>query len=482
MFLSIGKNSCFEESVLNGWEYSNMKNIATKWSGYFSVGSEQDKLSFTKLAWPMMLENIMKYLITTVNTLIVSSYSDDAVAAVGVAGQIINLINVSYSAIGVGIMVAVSQNIGAGNKKKVQNIASISIGMTMLISLGFMAIVFLLYQPILRVMQLESGLMKDGSAYLVIVSAFTVFEGLISTVSALAKCYGYTKIPMIVMTIMNALNAVGSYIVIKYPYGMVFSGVTGVAVARGISVILSFLVLLCVVRKVPMGLTLKAYKKENEPLKNMKMILKIGVPSGISSISYQFSQTVATAILAEVGVAAVATMVYVNNIVQYIKAFSLAISHAYQIMIGRLIGMKNKEEALRFGKMSIGLCAVTNAVFTILIVIFRYPLLRLFTDAPEILQMAGSVMVIDIIVEIFRAMNHGGGGCLTAAGDTKYFMAIGIFSCWFFSILFSWLFGVVLHMGIYGCWLAFCLDEGFRATSYFRRWLSKKWEKYAVVE
>lgn len=455
--------------------------IISKYRDCLFVDDGRTKLSLVHLAWPMVLENIMKYLITTVNTLTMSSYSDHAVAAVGVSGQVVNLINSVYVAVGVGIMVVVSQHLGAGKTEKASQISSVSIGLMALFSMVFMAVIFLFCDPILKIMQLDDSLMKDGRDYLLIVSFFTLFDGLIAAVSSLEKSYGHIRVPMVVMIVMNALNALGSYIVIFRPFEVPVHGVAGVAIARGISTVISFLLLVVLSRKTSLCFSLSAFARKNAPLKNMRTILKIGIPTGLSSISYQLSQTVATAIMAEVGVAAVASMVYVGNIVQYIKAFSLSVSYAYEIMIGRLIGMGEKKQAFEMGKFCITLCASVNTLFAVLIVLFRFPLLGLFTDAEDILHMAGAVMMIDIVVELFRAMNHGGGGCLTAVGDTRYFMKVAILSCWIFSIGLSWLLGIGLHMGIYGCWLAFCVDEGFRAVSYFRRWKSREWMQINVI-
>lgn len=454
----------------------------TKYKEYFWVDTGSERLTVVKLSWPMVLENIMKYLVTSVNTLILSSYSDQAVAAVGIAGQIINLINVFYMAVGTGVMVVISQQLGAGNRERAGKAAGVSLAMSACFSVVFMGIIYGFSKQILQMMNLEDDLMTYGSTYLLIVASFTLFDGLISALSTVVKCYGYTKIPMMIMTLMNILNAIGSYIAIRLPCEVKVSGVTGVAIARGLSTVISFIVLLYMIRKVPMHLSFKAFAKGHELKSDVKLILRFGIPSGLSYFSYNLSQTVATAIMAQLGSLAVAAMVYVNNIVCYIAVFSMAISAAYKILVGRLIGMRQKDRALKMGYMSTVLCVSTNMIAAVIVVLFRIPLLKLFTDAPEIIYMAGIVIIIDLVVEFFRAMNHAGSANLTSAGDVQYFMIIGIASCWLFSIGLSWLLGVVFHWGLYGCWIAFCLDEGFRAIFYFRRWKSRKWERFAVVD
>lgn len=56
-------------------------------------------------------------------------------------------------------------------------------------------------------------------------------------------------------------------------------------------------------------------------------------------------------------------------------------------------------------------------------------------------------------------------------------MVIAVISCWGVSILFAYLLGIRLGMGLAGCWIAFMLDEMFRGSIFFIRFRSRKWTK-----
>lgn len=89
--------------------------------------------------------------------------------------------------------------------------------------------------------------------------------------------------------------------------------------------------------------------------------------------------------------------------------------------------------------------------------------------------MARGILFIDIFVEIGRAFNHVEDNSLRGVGNVMFPMVIAIISCWCISILFSYLLGVHLGLGLYGCWIAFIMDELFRGLLFFRRFKSKKW-------
>ena len=98
----------------------------------------------------------------------------------------------------------------------------------------------------------------------------------------------------------------------------------------------------------------------------------------------------------------------------------------------------------------------------------------------EIIGMTGVIFFIDIFVEIGRAFNHVEDNSLRGAGDVFFPMVIAVISCWGVSILFAYLLGIRLGMGLAGCWIAFMLDEMFRGSIFFIRFRSRKWTKKRI--
>jgi Na+-driven multidrug efflux pump len=84
-------------------------------------------------------------------------------------------------------------------------------------------------------------------------------------------------------------------------------------------------------------------------------------------------------------------------------------------------------------------------------------------------------------VEIFRGFNHIEENSLRGAGDVVFPMGVSILSCWLMSVFFSYLLGVKMGFGLFGCWIAFGMDEAFRGVNYLIRWRSRKWMKKTVV-
>ena len=134
----------------------------------------------------------------SIRALMLSQYSDNSVAAVGVSNQILNLIIVMFSFIATGTTIVISQFLGSKQKKEAQEVAYVSIGANFVISLAISAAIFFAAVPLLHVMGLSNELMPDAKVFLQVVGGLSFIQALIMTFSAILKSYGHTKDTMFV--------------------------------------------------------------------------------------------------------------------------------------------------------------------------------------------------------------------------------------------------------------------------------------------
>jgi Na+-driven multidrug efflux pump len=150
-------------------------------------------------------------------------------------------------------------------------------------------------------------------------------------------------------------------------------------------------------------------------------------------------------------------------------------------MISRLAGAREYDQAYRLNRQNLKITVLCNILLSLCIYLFGKYIIHIFTDNPEIIRIAKLIMIIDLFVEIGRGFNHIEGNSLRGAGDVVFPMTVSITSCWIISILFSYILGVKLGLGLFGCWIAFAMDELFRGTLFFLRWKSRKWTCKSLV-
>lgn len=120
-----------------------------------------------------------------------------------------------------------------------------------------------------------------------------------------------------------------------------------------------------------------------------------------------------------------------------------------------------------------------GAVF--ILVLFREPLIQLFTADPDIITMGASLLLLSYLLEPGRNFNVILERALQATGDAKAAMLVSILVTWCFSVPLTYILGIHLGYGLYGIWAAFIADEWLRGILLFIRWKSKAWQQKALV-
>lgn len=451
----------------------NVKKLFSYDASLATFQTESGTMTLPKVFLPFFLEMLLLNMMGTINTLMLSHYSDDAVAAVGAASQLVGMVLTLYTVIGTGASIVINHNLGAGKKEAASDAAFCSIVFCGFLSLILGTILSLFASPVLGLMHLEAHVHQYAVTYFRIAMQFSFFQALISSISGIFRSFGQPKIAVCVSLFVSGLMAFLDYLVIFQPFSFPLTGVFGIACSYIISEGCGMLLMLFLLWKIPIGLDFSG--QNIHTLKMIVKILRVGVPGGISSISYNLSQVISTSIIAILGTAAISTKIYVSNIVYYVYVLGMSLGLSTSLFIGWLCGAGKYEQAYRLNLQNLKITIFINLLLSCLIRLFALPLLGLFTKDPAILSMGCTLMSIDILVEIGRGFNHIEENSLRGSGDVVYPMVISIFSCWSMSILFSYLLGIRLGLGLPGCWIAFAMDEFFRGTAYLIRWKSRKW-------
>ncbi|WNF24076.1 MATE family efflux transporter [Mesobacillus jeotgali] len=438
------------------------------------------KLSLFAITWPLFIEILLYMLMGNADTLMLSQYSDNSVAAVGVSNQILSMVIVMFGFIATGTAILVAQNLGAKMDDDAREVSAVSIGANLVFGLMLSAAVFIFSEQLLRLMDLPPELFDEANSYLRIVGGFSFIQSLIMTISSIIRSYGFTRDIMYVTIGMNVLNVIGNYLFIFGPFGFPVLGVEGVAISTTVSRILGLLAAIYVMSKrIPGSLPLSMLF--SFPKKHLKNLLNIGIPSAGEHLSYNGSQMVITYFIATLGTQALTAKVYTQNVMMFIFLFSIAISQGTQILIGHMVGAKEIENAYKRALKSLKLAIIISIVTASIVSFFSKDLLGIFTDNMSIIELGTTLILLTIILEPGRSFNLVLISSLRAAGDVKFPVYMGILSMWGVSVTLSYFLGIHLGMGLVGIWIAFIADEWLRGLLMLWRWRSRVWVKKSFV-
>lgn len=432
------------------------------------------------LAFPIFIELLLFMIMGNVDTIMLSRYSDLAVAAVGNANQILNtlliLFNITTAA--TGIMVA--QYLGASKKEHLNQIYTMGYTMNIVLAVTISLGLYLFQIPFFKAINMPMELYQDTQSYLNTILIFLFVPALFTLSSMILKSHGITKLSMYLALIMNVINVVGNYIFLFGPFGLPVLGVRGVAISTVLSRSIAVSIMLYVLFK-HLKISVKIKNLIPFPKVLFKQFIKLGLPSAGEPISYQFSQMVIFSFINLMGTTSVTTRIYVQILVWFTFLGSMAIAQANQIIVGHLIGANEEDRAqamiLKSFKQSLAITLCVSIVF----ILFRHSMLKIFTSNPEIIKLGATLLVIDLFVEIGRVANLVIIGAFKAAGDVNYPVLVGILSMWLISTLGAYVLGIHFGLGLVGIWIAMASDEMFRGLLMFRRLKNGKWKGKRIV-
>ena len=433
------------------------------------------------LTIPVFIEMALVMMLGAVDTVMLSRYSDNSVAAVGLDNQLISLVFLVYQFFSMGAAILCAQYIGAGLRKRLVQVVGMALTVNLMLGLAVSALLYFKAEALLHLMGLRPELMSDGLIYLKITGALSFFQAVSLTFSASLRSADKVVYPMAVTGIVNVLNIIGNYALINGHWGCPQLGVEGAAIATATSRAVATLLLAIIHFRVHIPRFPMHYFRPI-PWQELKNLLHIGIPAMSENISYSLSQVVITYFINQISNEALAARTYCVNMIMFVYLFCISITQGGDILVGHLVGQKRHQAAYILGNYFFRRSMIITVSGSIILALAGKSILSEFTDNPEIIAMGVWVLVIDVFLEVGRTANIFAVGTLRATGDAVYPVIIGIIFQWSIAVGLSYFIGIPLGLGLVGMWVGFALDENIRGIILMRRWRSGKWKNKGFVK
>lgn len=375
-----------------------------------------------EFAIPMLIGNVAQQLYNTADSIIVGKYiGDNALAAVGSASPILNLLLVLFVGIAVGASIMVSQYFGAKDREKLSHTVGICLSLTAIASIIIMIIGPIVARPLLLLLNTPESIIDWCTDYLTIfflgIAGFAYFNILAGVLRGL----GDSISALVFLLISTALN-VGLDILFVAKFNM---GVSGVAfatiIAQSFSAILSIIKLMKT--KSSFDLNLKMLKLNKE---YSYKILKLGLPSGLTQAIFSLAMIIVQSLTNSFGEMVIAANVIIMRVDGFAMMPNFSFGSAMTTYAGQNIGAKKIDRVERGTKEGTMIAVGISTVITILLLIFGRYLMGIFTDTKELVDLSMHMMRILALGYIAMAITQSLSGVMRGAGDTMTPMWISL--------------------------------------------------------
>ncbi len=421
---------------------------------------------------PMLVGNIAQQLYNTVDSVVVGNYvGDNALAAVGSAGPILNLLIVLFVGISVGAGIMVSQYFGAKQREELSVTIGNCVTLTGIATLFVMVAASLVARPLLELLDTPKSIIGWCHSYLLILFIGSGGLAYYNILSGILRGLGDSMSALVYLLVSTFVNIVLDLLFVA----KMDMGVNGVALATVIAQAIS--ALLCLIRLKKMSTLFDLnprYLKLQK--KHTVKIIELGLPSGITQAILSMAMIVVQSLTNSFGEMFIAANVIVMRVDGFAMMPNFSFGTAMTTYAGQNVGAKMYERVEKGAKQGTAIAMGISAVLTSLILIFGKSLMGIFTKTPELVDLSREMMGILAVGYIAMAVTQSLSGVMRGAGDTMTPMWISIATticirvpiaygiafltrspefpggrqeCIFISLLVSWLIGAIITFFFY---------------------------------
>jgi len=383
-----------------------------------------------RFAVPMLVGHMFQQLYTFVDQIIVGRFlGKEALASVGASFPVIFTLIALIIGIATGGSIVISQFFGAKNFTKVKRTID-TIFIIMGISAVLMTVVGITFsEQIFRLMKLPEELMPTANAYFTIyVSGLVVFFGY-NGVASVLRGLGDSVTPLYFLILATFLNiGLDLLFIIKLGWG-----IEGAALATIIAQGTAFIVAVFYLNSNHdlIKFNIREFSFDYEIFKQS---LRIGLPTGLQHTFVALGMMALMGIVNGFGTDVVAAYTAAGRLDNLAIIPSMVFALALSTFVGQNIGA-GKIDRVRRGLSRTLLMASAVAVgITVLIIIFKYPLMGLFTQDQAVINIGGEYLTIVTAFYLLFTGMFVFSGVMRGAGDTIVPMFLTLFSLWIIRI------------------------------------------------
>jgi len=448
------------------------------------------KRDLLKMVLPMMVQQVLAITVGTVDSIMVASAGEAAVAGVALVGMLDSLLIITFSSLVTGGAVTVSHALGSGDRRLARECAKQLIYITCGIALVVAALAGVFRQPLLRILygSAEADVMWHANRYLGIMVISFPFLALYSSGAALFRTMGDTMTDLRLSLLANGINVAGNAIFI-YGFQM---GAAGAALATLIARAVCAVIVIRMLHNPGRDICIEKlwhYKPDREIIRKM---LRIGVPHGIESSMFQFGRLATQVLISGMGTAAIAANSVALTLSSYLNMPSSAIGNAVITVVGRSYGAGELQQSKQYARLLLFWEYLCMWAISLFLVLACKPIIGVYHLSAEGMHIAMQLTIFYcIFVSLVRPLAFNLPCVFKATGDTRFTMVVSTLSMWIVRVGFSYVFSLEtvelfglsfpgFGMGIMGVWVAMVGDWMVRAALYTTRFLRDTWLKKGI--
>ena len=366
-------------------------------------------------ALPLLIGNIFQQLYNTVDTWVVGKFvSNEAYAAVGTVGPIINMLIGFFMGLSSGAGVVISQYYGAKRFAEVEKTVHTAIAMTLMLGIAFTGLGLFMTPYMLTLMKTPENVLPESTAYLTIYFSGILGLMLYNIGAGILRAVGDSKRPFYYLVVCAVMNTVLDLVfVIQFKMG-----VRGVALATILSQATSAILVMITLLRTDECIRLRL-KKLRLHWEMLKKIFRVGIPAAIQMAITAFSNIFVQSYINFFGDNCMSGWTTYAKVDQLLFLPMQSIALASTTFVGQNLGCNQVERARDGVRKALIISLISTVVLMGPVLIFSPEIVAFFNSKHEVVQYGSMLLRWMTPFYVLCCFNQIYSGALRGAGNSK---------------------------------------------------------------
>lgn len=377
-------------------------------------------LNIFRFAVPIMLSGLLQTLFNSVDAAVVGRFgSVTALASVGSTASLTHLLVNMFLGLSVGAGVAVAQGIGAEDRDRVRRTIGTSVSLSLFSGVLVAAVGVVFARTFLRLMGSPVEILDGATTYMRIYFAGMPAIMLFNFGSSVLRSMGDTRRPLYFLFFAGILNMALNLLFVV-PLHM---DVAGVALSTVISQCIAALLVAMCLRRLPHDVRLERGRMRMDG-QCLRKILRIGLPAGLQSCLFSFSNVVIQSSVNSLGATAVSANAAATNLDNFVYIAMNGVTQSATTFVGQNYGAHNMRRVRRAAVDVSVATLVVGCTMGVLEALFGRTLLRLFTADPAVIAAGMQRLEITATTYYLCGLSEALSGALRGTGRSLLPMCV----------------------------------------------------------
>lgn len=426
------------------------------------------------LALPIIGGMLSQNVLNLVDTAMVGSLGDAALAAVNLGGFANWLTMAFITGLATGVQAMAARRLGEQRHGELAFALNGGLIQAVLLGLPLSALAWWAAPALFPYLNDDPAVLAHGIPYLRIrliamtaIAMNFAFRGYWNGVN-LSRLYMGTLVAM------HVSNIVLNWLLIFGNAGFPEMGTRGAAAASAISAVLGTVIYF--------GLALRHARSAGflagiPSLDTFRTMLRLAIPSGIQQVFFAAGMTSFSVIVGMIGTAELAATGVIINLILVAILPAMGFGLAATSLVGQALGRGDQADAKRWGWDVSRLAAVTVALITLPAVLFPEPVLSVFLHDPTTLALAAAPFRLIAAFMWFDAVGMVLLNAHFGAGDSKTVMVVSIVMQWLLFLPAAYVVGPLLGGGLMAIWTAQAVYRSLQTLVFAASWARGRWAR-----